>query len=265
MKADRVTDDGAARTARATMAWFLRSRPTDSTLTGAPTLVVGAVASAASVATRTWASPERAASFDASSSASPRSPLVADGVSPSSARRTRSRSVVSLTTIRAVRSAVITVTLPPVGRSASAANAASRAAVNRSGVTSVAPMLADVSMTSTTSRARPAGRSRNGRAASSTSAMTRSSWSSNSRLRRRRCHGALASTSADRRLHSSVDGTTVSSRRSLSRYIAMTAGMKSRPASASGATNGIDQPSTRRRRSSANIRSARLTSEARST
>ncbi len=264
-KTERVTADGAARTARATIAWFLRSRPTGSTRIGASTLALGAVASAASVATRIWASPERAASLPASSSASPRSPRIAVGVRSSSAWRTRPRSEVSLTTIRALRSAAMTLTLPPVGRSRSAAMAASRAAAIRFGVMSVAAMLAEVSMTSTTSLARPAGRSRNGRAASSTSSSTSRSWSSRSRLRRRRCHGAFASTSVDRRLHSRVDGTTVSSRRSLSRYIAMTAGMKSRPASASGAMNGIAQPSTRRRRSSANIRSARFTSDERST
>ena len=93
--------------------------------------------------------------------------------------------------------------------------------------------------TSTMSRARPAGRSRNGRAASRARITTSSSWSRSSRLRRSFCHGALASTSATRRVHSRVDGTTVSSRRSLSRYIAMTAGMNSSPSSASGVVNGI--------------------------
>ena len=100
-------------------------------------------------------------------------------------------------------------------------------------------MLAEVSMTSTMSRASPAGRSRNGRAASSASAITSSSWRSSSRLRRSCCHGAFASTSATSRVHSSVDGTTASSRRSLSRYIAMTAGTNSRPSSASGVVNGM--------------------------
>ena len=38
---DRVTADGAVRTASATMAWFFRSRPTDRTLTGAATRPVG--------------------------------------------------------------------------------------------------------------------------------------------------------------------------------------------------------------------------------
>ena len=35
MNTERVTADGDVRTASATMAWFLRSRPTGSTLTGA--------------------------------------------------------------------------------------------------------------------------------------------------------------------------------------------------------------------------------------
>ena len=265
MNTERVTADGAVRTAMATIAWFLRSRPTASTLTGAETLTAGGDERAASVATRICASPERVASFEASSSASPRSPRVGAGRRSSIACRTRPRSVVSLTTIRAVRSAAMTLTLPPVGRSLRAAIAASRAAARRFGATSVAPMLAEVSITRTTSRASPAGRSRNGRAASSTRARTSSSWISRSRLRRRRCHGALASTSVSSRLHSRVDGTTAWSRRSLSRYIAMTAGMKTRPASASGLMNGIGQPRTRRRRSSANIRSARFWSDARST
>ena len=74
-KTERVTADGAVRTASATIAWFLRSRPTrqdrDRRVDRAPS---AAVASAASVATRIWASPDRAASLPASSRASPRSP-----------------------------------------------------------------------------------------------------------------------------------------------------------------------------------------------
>ena len=269
-KTERVTADGAVRTARATIAWFFRSRPTGRTVTFAGTVAPSAigVASAPSVATRICASPERAASLPASSSASPRSPRPLVTAMPSSAWRTRPRSVVSLTTIRALRSAAMTLTLPPVGRSRSAPMAAALAAVSRSGVTSVAAMLAEVSRTSTTSRASPAGRSRNGRAASRARMATSSSWRRSSRLRRSFCHGALASTSATSRDHSSVEGTIVSSRRSLSRYIATTAGMNSSPSSASGVVNGISQPpqpSTRRRRSSANIRSARFVSDDRST
>ena len=239
MNTDRVTADGEVRTASATIAWLRRSRPTASTLTGALTRPLTAVASAASVATRTWASPDRAASLDASSSASPRSPRVRVTVMPSIAWRTRLTSDDSLTTIRALRSAAMTLTLPPVGRSRSASMATCLAAVSRSGTTSVAAMLAEVSITSTMSRARPAGRSRNGRAASSARAATRSSCRSSNRLRRSFCQGALASTSATSRVHSSVEGTTASSRRSLSRYMATTAGMNSRPSSASGVVNGM--------------------------
>ena len=133
----------------------------------------------------------------------------------------------ALTTTRAVRPAATTLTLPPAGRSRSASTASCLAAVRRSGATSVAAMLADVSMTRTMSRARPAGRSRNGRAASTARSRTSRSWRSSRRLRRSRCHGAFASTSATSRCHSRVDGTTVSSRRSLSRYIATTAGRNS--------------------------------------
>ena len=264
-KTERVTADDAVRTARATMAWFLRSRPTGRTVTGASTSTSGTVAMAASVATRTCAWPERAASFEASSRASPRSPAIVEGWRSPMACRTRPRSFDSLTTIRAVRSAAMTLTVPPVGRSPSASMAAAFAASRRVGATSVAAMLADVSTMSTMSPARPAGRSRNGRAASSAMMTTRRSCSSSSRLRRSFCHGAFASTSVSRRLHSSVDGTTARSRRSLSMYIASTAGMNSSPSSASGLVNGIGQPRTRRRRSSANIRSDRFASDGRST
>ena len=174
---------------------------------------------------------------------------------------TRPMSPVPLAITLAVRPAAITLTLPPAGRSLSASMAADFAASRRFGVTSVACIDAEVSITSTRSPARPAGRSTNGRAASSTRIRTRSSWSSRSRLRRRRCHGAFASTSATSRCHSSVEGTTASSRRSLSRYIATTSGTNTSPASASGARNGIAAyPTTRRRRSSANTRSASGTS-----
>ena len=238
-KTDRVTVDAAVRTARATIAWFFRERPTEMTVIGAATLAVGRVASAPSVATRIWASPERLASLSASSRASPRSPLSLVGLMSSSACRTRPMSAVSLTTIRALRSAAMTETLPPVGSSRSASMTAALAASSRFGATSVAAMLADVSMTSTTSRASPAGRSKNGRAASSARITTSRSWSRSRRLRRSFCQGALASTSAIRRVHSKVDGTKVSSRRSFSRYIATTTGMNSRPSSASGVVNGM--------------------------
>ena len=58
------------------------------------------------------------------------------------------RSVVAFATIRAVRPASITLTWPPFGRSLSASRAAPLATVSRSGATSVAAMLADVSMIS---------------------------------------------------------------------------------------------------------------------
>ena len=90
------------------------------------------------MATRIWASPERAASLPASSRASPRSPVALVGSIPSRAWRTRPMSAVSLTTIRAVRSAVTTLTRPPVGRSRSASSAAALAASSRLGATSVA-------------------------------------------------------------------------------------------------------------------------------
>ena len=252
---------GAVRTASATIAWLPASRPTRRTLTGAWTEPVGGVASAASVATRISASPERAASAEARRSASARLPMSAVGSMPAMACRTRPTSDVPFATTRAVRPAAITLTLPPAGRSFSASTAAALAASSRFGVTSVACIEAEVSTTSTRSPASPAGRSMNGRAARNTSSSTSSSCSSSRRLRRSRCHGALASTSATRRCHSSVDGTTASSRRSFSRYMAMTSGTNTSPASASGARNGIAAyPTTRRRRSSANTRSASGTS-----
>ena len=239
-KTERVTADGAVRTASATIAWFLRSRPTGRTVIWR----VDRGRRPASRARRRWRrGPRRRPSAPRACRRAParrRGRRARSSCSmPSSAWRTRPRSVVSLTTIRAVRPAAMTLTLPPVGRSRSASIAAALAASRRFGGTSVAAMLAEVSMTRTTSRARPAGRSRNGRAASSARITTSSSWSSSSRLRRSFCHGALASTSATSRGHSSVDGTTVSSRRSLSRYIATTAGTNSRPSSASGVVNGI--------------------------
>ncbi len=253
---------GAVRTASATIAWLAASRPTRSTRTGASSEAVGGVASAASVATRISASPDRAARADASRRASERLPMSLVGVMPAMAWRTRPRSPVPFAITLAVRPAAMTLTLPPAGRSLSASTAAAFAASRRFGVTSVACIDADVSITRTRSPASPAGRSRNGRAASRTRIRTSSSWSRSSRLRRSRCHGALASTSATSRCHSNVDGTTASSRRSLSRYIATTSGTKTSPASASGARNGIAPayPTTRRRRSSANTRSASGTS-----
>ena len=73
--------------------------------------------------------------------------------------------VVPFATTRAVRPAAMTLTLPPAGRSLSASTAAAFAASSRVGDTSVACIEAEVSMTSTMSPARPAGRSTNGRAA----------------------------------------------------------------------------------------------------
>jgi hypothetical protein len=133
----------------------------------------------------------------------------------------------------------MTLTLPPDGRSFNDSMAACFAAARRSGATSVACIEADVSMTSTMSCASPAGRSMNGRAARNTRSRTSSSWMSRSRLRRSFCHGAFASTSATSFVHSSVDGTGARSRRSFSRYIAMTAGKNTRPRSARGEMNGI--------------------------
>ena len=171
---------------------------------------------------------------------------------------TRPRSDVPLATTLAVRPAAMTLTLPPAGRSLRASSASAFAASRRFGATSVACIDAEVSITRTMSPARPAGRSTNGRAARKAKTRTSSSWRSSSRLRRSFCHGAFASTSATSFCHSRVDGTTASSRRSLSRYMAMTTGTNSSPASASGARNGIARPypTTRRRRSSANTRSA---------
>ena len=110
-----------------------------------------------------------------------------------------------------------------------------------------APMLADVSTTSTMSRARPAGRSRNGRAASRTRMMTSRSWSRNSRLRRRRCHGAFASTSATSRCQSSVEGTgrllaTQPEQVHRDRPPARTAGRAGRAGSISGMVAALRRP-----------------------
>src|SRR5439155_345814 len=162
---DRVTPDGAGRTASATIAWLRRSRPTWSTLTLWSSRVAGLIASAASVATRISASPTLAASALARFSASPRSPVDGEMVMPSMAARTRPRSLVPFTTTRAVRPAAMTLTVPFAGRSCSLARTCALASVSRSGGMSVAPMLADVSITTTTSPASPAGRSRNGPAA----------------------------------------------------------------------------------------------------
>ena len=62
MKTERVTPVGALRTAKATIAWFFRSRPTWRTRDRRLERATSAAASAASVATRIWASPARAAS-----------------------------------------------------------------------------------------------------------------------------------------------------------------------------------------------------------
>ena len=271
MKTDRVTADGAVRTASATIAWFRLplGSPTRRTRIGASTFVVGGTASAASVATRISASPDWTASCWARASASPRSPRPTVGRIESIACRTRPMSLVPVATILAVRPASMTLTLPPAGRSLSASLAASRAADSRSGGTSVAPMLADVSMMTTRSRASPAGRSTNGRAARRARITTSRSWRRKSRLRRSFCHGAFASTSAASRCQRRVDGTTVGVRRRRRRYIATTAGTNRRPSSASGALNGIvggpGQATTRRRRSSAKISSLSGTSVERST
>src|SRR3990172_2065391 len=241
-KTDRVTPEEPWRTASATIAWFFRSRPTGRTVMSCSRRVVGFVASAASVATRISASPDRAARASARFRASPRSPEAGETARFSIAARTRPRSLVALTTTRAVRPAAMTLTLPPAGSSRSASRACCLAAVRRSGATSVAAMLAETSMTRTRSLASPAGRSRNGRAASAARMRTRRIWRSRRRLRRRRCQGAFASTSATRRCHKSVEGTTASSRRSLRRYIATTAGTKIRPRRARGEMKLIALP-----------------------
>ena len=236
---------GDVRTARATIAWLRDpfGSPTRRTRIGASTFVVGGTASAASVATRTSASPDWIASCWARARASPRLPRLIVGRIDSIAWRTRPRSVVPVATMRAVRPASMTLTLPPLGRSFRASIAACRAAASRSGATSVAAMLAEVSMITTRSRASPAGRSTNGRAARNARIATRRSWSRKRRLRRSFCHGAFASTSAASRCQSRVEGTIVSVRRRRSRYIATTAGTNSRPSSASGLANGI-RPAT---------------------
>ena len=92
-------------------------RPTWSTLTSCVEAVVGLIASAASVATRMSASPAREASASARFSASPRSPVAGETAMPSIAARTRPRSVVPLTTTRAVRPAAMTLTVPFAGSS----------------------------------------------------------------------------------------------------------------------------------------------------
>ena len=148
---------------------------------------------------------------------------------PSIAARTRPRSVVPLTTTRAVLPAAMTLTVPFAGSSRSASKTWFFASASRLGGTSVAAMLAEVSITTTTSPASPAGRSRKGRAARSARSSTSRSWSRSSRLRRRRCHGAFASTSVSSRCQRRVDGTTRSSRRSLSRYIASTTRHEQQP------------------------------------
>ena len=244
-KAEWERPDDAVWTPSATIAWLSWARPTRRTRTGASSVPVGGFAIEASVATRISASPERAASAEASRRASPRSPASEVAVIEAIACLTRPRSEVPFATTLAVRPAETTLTLPPAGRSLRASRAMALAASSRFGETSVACIEAEVSITSTMSPARPAGRSTKGRAASSTRIRTRSSWRSSSRLRRSFCHGALASTSATSFCHSSVDGTTASSRRSLSRYMAMTTGTNSSPASASGVRNGMAGPTRR--------------------
>ncbi len=146
MKTERVTAVGALRTAKATMAWFFRSRPTCRTVTGAATFRSAGGVKAASVATSTWASPARAASAEARASASPMSAVAAVAVIPARAARTRPMSAVALATTRGVAPAATTLTRPPDGRSRSASSAACFAASRRDGATSVAAMLAEASI-----------------------------------------------------------------------------------------------------------------------
>ena len=124
---------GAVRTASATIASFFASRPTWSTRTGASSVPDGGVASAASVATRISASPDRAASAEASRRASPRSPTSEVGGMALIACLALPRSLVPLAMTRAVRPAAITLTLAPPGSSLSASMAAALAASSRVG------------------------------------------------------------------------------------------------------------------------------------
>ena len=242
MKTERVTAVGDPRTARATMAWFLRSRPTCRTLTGAATRRSAGGVKAASVATRTWASPARAASAEARARASPMSAVAGVATIAARAARTRPMSVVALATTRGVGPAATTLTRPPDGRSRSASRASALAASRREGATSVEAMLAEASTTSTRSRASVAGRSANGCAATRARRMTRRSWRRSRNERRRRCHGALAWRSSPKRCQRRVELTVRSVRRSLSIQKATTSGRKARPRRARGAANGIAGP-----------------------
>ena len=138
-KTERVTADGEVRTASATIAWFLRSRPTGRTLTGAATRP-GRIGRQRGVGRDEDLGVARAGRELGGELQGVAEVAACPGstVTPSIAWRTRPRSVDSLTTMRALRPAAMTLTLPPVGRSRSASIAAGLAAVRRSGTTSVA-------------------------------------------------------------------------------------------------------------------------------
>ena len=218
----------------------VRSTRPRRTLIGASTVPVGGVASDPSVATRIWASPDRAASLPASSSASPRLPLALLGriVGERLADPPQVGRLVDHDPCR------------PVGGD-HADLAARRQVAQRiqgGGLGGLEPGRGErpwrpcwptcPAPAPRPGRARPAAPGRAGRRAAPGSRRA-AVGAAGAGSGASRCHGALASTSATSRVHSSVEGTTVSSRRSLSRYIARTAGTNSRPSSASGLVNGI--------------------------
>ena len=189
------------------------------------------------------------------------SPVPTDGSMDPMARLACPGSVTSLATTRAVSPAAMTLTRPPAGSPPRASVAARRAASRRSSGTSVADIEADASTTRTRSCASAAGRSSAGRTTAATSSSAHSSCSSSSSERRSRCHGEFASTSRTRCCHRKVELTSRSGRRSLSIQRATMTGSAIEPDEPERRQQRHVDPTrayatTRRRRSSANTRSA---------
>ena len=170
----------------------------------------------ASVTTTTVESLSRAASAEASANASVRSPGAWLASIAPMASVAAARSELSLTRMRAVSAAATTVTRPPSGSRSTTARARSRASDMRSSSPSRAAIEVLVSTIRTTLAARSDSDAVNGRTAAATTRAAISSWTRSSQLKRRRCHGALASTSRTSCCHRNVEPTGTSRRRSRS-------------------------------------------------
>ena len=128
----------------------------------------GSRSAVASVTTTTVESASRAARAEASANASVRSPGSSVDCTPAMAASAVERSRVSEARTWAESSAATTVTRPPSGSRPTTVRAAARAASIRGPAASVAPIEADVSMTSTTLAASSERTVANGRAAAIT-------------------------------------------------------------------------------------------------